>query len=129
LNREDLEKGAEPDSCYYIRTVGQIRGRTVNLATDPPPDLVVEVDISNPSSQRIEIYQQLGVSEIWQYSSQRFQILTLQAGQYCASNCSPTFPIVSTVVIHQFLKRAEMEDDTTLIRAWRQWIQQHRASS
>jgi Uma2 family endonuclease len=124
LNREDLEKGAEPDSCYYIQNVSQIRGRTINLATDPPPDLVVEVDISNPSSQRIEIYKQLGVPEIWRYSNSTVQIYHLQEGEYRSSDFSPTFPLASTAVINQFLQQAETEDDTTLIRSWRQWIQQ-----
>jgi Uma2 family endonuclease len=124
LNREDLEKGAEPDSCYYIQNVSQIRGRTVNLASDPPPDLVVEVDISNPSKQRMEIYQQLGIPEIWRYSGSKVQIYHLQEGEYRSRDVSPTFPIASTVVINQFLEQAETQDDTTLIRSWRQWIQQ-----
>jgi Uma2 family endonuclease len=124
LNREDLEKGAEPDSCYYIQNVSHIRGRTINLATDPPPDLVVEVDISNPSSQRIEIYKQLGIPEIWRYSNSTVQIYHLQEGEYRSSDFSPTFPIACTAVINQFLQQAETEDDTTLIQSWRQWIQQ-----
>jgi Uma2 family endonuclease len=124
LNREDLEKGAEPDSCYYIQNVNYIQGRTINLATDPPPDLVVEVDISNPSSQRLEIYKQLGVPEIWRYSDSTVQIYQLQAGDYRSSDFSPTFPIVSTTVINQLLEQAETQDDTTLIRSWRQWIRQ-----
>jgi Uma2 family endonuclease len=124
LNREDLEKGAEPDSCYYIQNVSHIRGRTINLATDPPPDLVVEVDISNPSSQRIEIYKQLGVPEIWRYSNSTVQIYHLQESEYRSSDFSRTFPIASIVVINQFLQQAETEDDTTLIRSWRKWIQQ-----
>lgn len=124
LNREDLEKGAEPDSCYYIQNVSHIQGRTINLAIDPPPDLVLEIDISNPSSQRIEIYRQLGVPEIWQYSDSTVQIYHLQAGEYRSCDFSPTFAIASTDVINQFLQGAETEDDTSLIRAWRQWIRQ-----
>jgi Uma2 family endonuclease len=116
LNREDLEKGAEPNSCYYIQNVSHIQGRTINLATDPPPDLVVEVDISNPSSQRIEIYKQLGVPEIWRYSGSTVQIYQLKAGDYHASDFSPTFQIVLTTVINQLLEQAETQDDTTLIR-------------
>src|SRR5438132_5726793 len=53
LNRADLERGAEPDSCYYIQHVGQIAGRQIDLTTDPPPDLVIEVDISSSSSRTI----------------------------------------------------------------------------
>ena len=67
LNRADLEHGAEPDSCYYIQHVHQIEGRHVDLATDPPPDLIIEIDISSPSSRRIDIYKQLGVPEVWRY--------------------------------------------------------------
>jgi Uma2 family endonuclease len=82
LNREDLERGAEPDSCYYIQNVSQIEGRQVDLTTDPPPDLVIEVDISSPSSRWIDIYRQLGVPEIWRYSNGRVQFHQLAGGAY-----------------------------------------------
>ncbi|HEY9908568.1 MAG TPA: Uma2 family endonuclease, partial [Thermosynechococcaceae cyanobacterium] len=36
LNREDLDRGAEPDNCYYIQNQPKVAGRRVNLATDPP---------------------------------------------------------------------------------------------
>ncbi|WP_254721779.1 Uma2 family endonuclease [Kovacikia minuta] len=32
LNREDLQRGAEPDSCYYIQSVDRIQGRELDLA-------------------------------------------------------------------------------------------------
>src|SRR5882724_11813445 len=45
----DAAKGLEPDDCYYIYQAGNMAGRhTLDLATDPPPELVVEVDISHP---------------------------------------------------------------------------------
>lgn len=122
LNREDLRKGAEPDSCYYIQNVDRIRGRTVDLAIDPPPDLVIEVDITSSSRRRFEIYRQLGVPEIWRYLGETVRINQLQEGEYVELDYSPTFPFVSTVTINQFLQRAETTDDTTMIRAWRQWV-------
>jgi len=128
LNRADLEHSAEPDSCYYIQHVGQIAGRQIDLMTDPPPDLVIEVDISSSSSRRIDVYKQLGVPEMWRYSGGRVQIHRLQDGDYTPCDPSPTFPIVSTAVINHFLQQAETQDDTTLIRTWRQWIRQQLAS-
>jgi len=124
LNRADLERGAEPDSCYYIQHVHQIEGRQVDLATDPPPDLIIEVDISSPSRRRIDIYQQLGVPEIWRYSGGSVQIYRLQDGEYVSCDRSPSFPLVSTAIINQFLQQAETQDDTTFIRTWRRWIRQ-----
>ncbi len=47
LDREDLDRGAEPDKGFYIQNAAQVSGRTVNLEQDPPPDLIVEVDITN----------------------------------------------------------------------------------
>lgn len=128
LNRDDLERGAEPDSCYYIQHVHRIAGRHVDLATDPPPDLIIEVDISRPSGRRLEIYKQLKVSEIWRYTSSGVQIYQLREGAYVPSDTSLAFPLVSTAVINQFLQQAETQDDTSFIRAWRQWIRQQVSS-
>lgn len=122
LNREDLQRGAEPDSCYYIQNVGRIAGRTVDLATDPAPDLVLEVDITSPSSRRLNIYQQLGVPEIWRYVDGQVHVLQLQAGGYQRCEVSPTFPCVSATVLNQFLQQAETQDDTTFVRSWRKWV-------
>lgn len=122
LNREDLQKGAEPDSCYYIQNVDRIQGRTVDLSSDPPPDLVLEVDITNPSTRKLPIYRELGVPEIWRYTRQGVQIFHLQAGNYQPCEFSPTFPMISGAILNQFLQQAEAQDDTTLIRSWRKWI-------
>ena len=49
-------RGTEPDDCYYIQHAEQIAGRdTIDPATDPPPDLVVEVDIALPSLDKFPI--------------------------------------------------------------------------
>jgi len=128
LNRADLEHGAEPDSCYYIQHVHQIEGRQVELATDPPPDLILEVDISSPSSRRMDIYKQLGVPEIWRYIGGNVHIYRLQDGEYVPCERSPSLPLVSTTVIQQFLPQAETQDDTTFIRTWRQWVRQQVAA-
>jgi Uma2 family endonuclease len=129
LNRDDLEHGAEPDSCYYIQHVSHIAGRHVDLATDPPPDLIIEVDISSPSGRRLEIYRQLGVPEVWRYTSGGLQIHQLQEGHYVPCDASPAFPMVSTVAINQFLQQAETQDDTSFVRAWRLWIRQQVANA
>jgi len=45
LKREDVNRGIEPDNCYYIQTEPTVRGRQeLDLETDPPPDLAIEID-------------------------------------------------------------------------------------
>jgi Uma2 family endonuclease len=128
LNHAGLEHGAEPDSCYYIQHVRQIEGRQVDLATDPPPDLILEVDISSPSSRCMDIYKQLGVPEIWRYVDGTVYMYRLQNGEYILCDQSPSFPLVSSTVINQFLQQAETQDDTTFVRSWRQWVRQQVAA-
>lgn len=37
LKREDIEAGAEPDACFYIRNPDRVRGkRRIDLHIDPP---------------------------------------------------------------------------------------------
>lgn len=81
FKREDLLRGFEPDaSFYFYRKIPQVRGkRRLSLdAGDPPPDLVVEVDITSPSASKLPLYADLGVAEVWRHDGERLAILGLQ---------------------------------------------------
>ncbi len=123
LNREDLERGAEPDSCFYIQNVDKVLGKKLDIATDPPPDLAVEVDITSSSRRRFGIYLQLQIPEVWRYTqSQGVVIYQLQNSQYVECEFSPTFPMISGAALRQFLQLADTEDDNSVIRSLRQWL-------
>src|SRR5258708_5210617 len=50
LRREELDRGLEPDRCFYIQNELVVRGRDdIDLELDPPPDLALEIDISRNS--------------------------------------------------------------------------------
>ncbi len=60
FRRADLERGFEPDSCLYIQNEERVRGKgRIDLAIDPPPDLVIEVDITSPSINKLSIHARL----------------------------------------------------------------------
>ncbi len=80
FDREDLARGFEPDvSFYFSENAARVRGRRrISLdAGDPPPDLVVEVDITSPSASKLPIYARLGVAEVWRHDGARLAILGL----------------------------------------------------
>jgi Uma2 family endonuclease len=126
LDREDLARGVEPDSCFYIQNVDRIIGKKLDLPSDPPPDLAIEVDVTSSSHRRLGIYLQLQIPEVWRYTEQQgLVIYQLQAGEYQECEFSPTFPMISGRVLQQFLQRADTEDDNAVIRALRQWLRSH----
>ncbi len=63
--REDLARGLEPDQCYYIENEDVVWDKEqIDLNQDPPPDLVVEIDITSSSIDRLSLYASLGVPEV-----------------------------------------------------------------
>lgn len=110
LDREDLDRGAEPDNAYYIQNQPKVSGRYVDLSVDPPPDLVVEVDITHTDIDKNRLYAAMGVPEFWRYDGQVWRIYQLQDRAYIECDRSPTFPIVSEEDLYQFLEQALQEE-------------------
>jgi Uma2 family endonuclease len=120
-----LDCGLEPDECYYIQHEANVRGRTVKLGQDPPPDLVVEVDITTSVIDRFPIYAALGFPEIWQYVDGDIVIHLLQPdGLYSVSQKSSALPMVSTKKLVEHLDRSQQADETAWIRAFRQSVRE-----
>jgi Uma2 family endonuclease len=129
LNREDLAQGVEPDSGFYIQNASQIRGRKLDLETDPPPDLVVEVDVTSSSIRRLKIYQRLRIPEVWRWTSRSVEIRQFQNGEYVICEYSLAFPMLSAEMIQQFLEQGkDADDDNEMIRSLRSWIRSQEQS-
>ncbi|BAU41717.1 Uma2 family endonuclease [Leptolyngbya sp. O-77] len=120
MNREDLNRGSEPDCAYYIQHQPQVAGRNVDFATDPPPDLVVEVDITHTDINKNRFYASLGVPEFWRYNGREWRIYQLQAGEYVEQGHSPTFGWVEKDDLYRFLEQAQQDEVEAelALRAW-----------
>jgi Uma2 family endonuclease len=115
--------GLEPDECYYIQHEADVRGRKIKLGENPPPDLVLEVDITASVVKRLSIYAALAFPEIWQYVGAQIVIHQLQTdGRYSVAEQSQALPMVSVQKLVEHLNRSDQIDETTWIRAFRQWI-------
>jgi Uma2 family endonuclease len=124
LNRLDLRSGAEPDQCYYIANEPLVRGKTVDLATDPPPDLIVEVDITHTDINKNLLYAEMGIPEFWRYDGQQLKIYELHDGKYEEVETSPTFSNISKERLYEFLKECAQRGETQAKRNLREWIRE-----
>lgn len=120
LDREALERSAEPDNAYYIQNQSLVAGRDVDLEQDPPPDLIVEVDITHTDIDKLTLYAAMRVPEFWQYNGEVWRIYVLQNGEYRAVEVSPTFPQVPKATLYDFLATAR-QDEVEAELALRQW--------
>ncbi len=120
LNRADLDRGAEPDNAYYLKNQPLVAGRKVNLATDPPPDLVVEVDITHTDINKTALYASMRIPEFWRYNGQEWRIYHLQGNTYQEVLSSPTFAVLSKDKFYEFLKIAQTDEVKAEIdlRSW-----------
>jgi Uma2 family endonuclease len=123
LDREDLDRGAEPDNAYYIQNQPLVAGKTVNLEQDPPPDLVVEIDITHTDIKKLELYASMGVPEFWRFNGRVWRIYQLQDRAYREVEISPTFAQVPKTKLYEFLTEAQ-EDEVAAEQSLRQWIRQ-----
>ncbi len=115
--------GAEPDKCFYIYNIDAVRGKKrLDLAKDPAPDLVVEIDFTSSSYHRLQVYADLGVTEVWIYNGESLTIKQLQNNTYITSQTSQWFPNIAIAEIAQFLQQAETIDYLELVREFRHWV-------
>jgi Uma2 family endonuclease len=123
MNYPGQKQGAEPDNAYYIQNQPLVKGRKVDFSQDPPPDLVVEVDITHTDIDKDRFYANLGVPEFWRFDGKILRMLQLRAGAYVEVEVSPLFPLVPKEWLYRFLEEAQ-EDEIEAVRSLRSWWQE-----
>ena len=127
FKREDLERGFEPDGCFYVQNESRIRGtQEIDLTVDPPPDLVIEVDITSLSLNKLPIHAQIGVPEVWRHDGETLAILSLEGEQYGEAAASHVLPPLTIDVLSSFVEASRTQGRTVWMRAVRTWVRQHR---
>jgi Uma2 family endonuclease len=123
FKRAGAARGLEPDDCYYIHQAERMAGQdTIDLDVDPPPELVIEVDITHPSQDKLPIYGSLGVMEIWRYDGQALQFLRRHEEQYRATAESVLFPGVPATTLADFVRQGDAQGIIPMVRAFRAWV-------
>ena len=121
--RKKIHKGAEPDTCFYVANAARIIGkRKLDLESDPPPDIVVEIDTTNESLSKFSIYAALEIPEIWRYDGKRVQMYELRGPTYVETSASPSFPNLTCAMLANVLELSKTQGHTAALRTFRQEI-------
>lgn len=124
FRRQDIERGFEPDACFYVANLARVKGkRELDLQNDPPPDIVVEIDITRSSLNKLSVFGHLGIPEVWRYDGERLCMLTWVDAAYREAPQSTMFPGVTGEMVSQLLDASRYEERLVWLRRVRSWVQ------
>ena len=124
--RPDLQRSLEADECYYIKSLAAVADRrTIDLRTDPPPDLAVESEYSRSIVDKLSIYASLSVPEVWRSDGTKIVSLHLgNDGRYQEHEFSWNLPFLRVADLGRFLVQFDGADETAWIRSFRAWVRE-----
>jgi len=100
--------GIEPDHCFWLNHWEAVSHKSrIDLAIDPPPDIAVEVDVTNFTN--IQDYQSFGVLEVWLVRGKTLTIFGLTPEGYLPVESSQFFPEIATAQLYQQVIEAVAE--------------------
>jgi Uma2 family endonuclease len=121
--RQDLDRGLEPDECYYITNAEVTIASNGDLSVDPPPDLAIEVEISRGQLDRMRIYAALGISEVWRFGGETLGFHRLSSdGTYTACASSRELPFLTLAEVLHWIQLGYAMGQTPWDRELRAWV-------
>lgn len=125
IKKTKVLKGAEPDGCFYVQSADKLPPMIeMDFSKDPPPDVVVKVDVHHKSESKNPIYAALGVSEIWRYNGRKVMIYKLgKKGEYSEARKSAALPILTAEILTKLLNDSKTQDQYEVLLAFEQWLE------
>ena len=81
------QAGIETDHCFCLHNWQAVNGESrIDLESDPPPDIAIEVDITNFTN--IADYEPFKVAEVWLIRGDTLAIFDLTSGTYIQADVS-----------------------------------------
>lgn len=120
--REDMEKGLEPDECYFIgsKFVTDESGH-LDLVNGPPPQLAVEVVITRTEIPKHPIFAALGIPELWRVTADSISVMSLVEGQYVPTSKSQYLPDLDLEEFRKYLQLT-IQDQYEGAKAFGAWL-------
>ena len=120
FKKQRRKTGFEGDDTFYFSYLDELRkpGKQIDLKRDPAPDLVIEVDISNPSLEKFPLFARLGVTEVWRWHDNELTIYQRVGEAYEPSATSHFLPNVTAAEINELI----YEQQTMSMRQWNQIV-------
>ena len=119
--------GVEADESYYLGDNAVLmRGpQNVNLEKQPPPDIVIEVEVTHKADDAVISWAKLGVPEVWRLDVDRRQFtfgIRNSEGVYAVSPKSQAFPFLKPDDVLTQLRLVEEIGTARWLSQLDQWV-------
>ena len=124
VKRSDLAKAFEADESYYVTHAAQLLGKKeLDFAVDPPPDLVIEVELTSSAIKKMQLFAAMHVLEVWRHDGESLQMHRWLDGAYQRIESSVQLPGLTAQQINETLALRDTIGETKLIQGFRKSIQ------
>jgi Uma2 family endonuclease len=102
--KHDQEVGVEGDKIFYLgEHAQQMRGAiNIDLSTQPPPDLAIEVEVTHSADDALLVYGRIGVPEVWRFDVDASTVM------FCVRNEQGTYDSLLRSRVLPFLEPADV---------------------
>jgi Uma2 family endonuclease len=108
FRRKKKQKGFEGDGSFYFKNAELVRAKKeIDLARDPSPELVIEIDITHGSLPKFPIFADLGIEEVWRFDGEEVKFYRLQNQDYAEVGESVCLPNVKSETVTDLLFAAQ----------------------
>lgn len=117
LRFESAQRGGEPDSCFYLANESAVRGlEEIDLQVHPPPDIVLEVDITSPSLDKFGLYLAGRIPEVWRFDDAHMKFYALVGEKYDTIPSSLSFPTLTAEMLEGYLRIGREQGSATMLQ-------------
>lgn len=123
VKHSGLSKGFESDESYYVTHAAQVLGKTdMDFEVDPPPDLVVEVELTSSAIEKMDLFAAMKVPEVWRHDGNSLTMYRLVDKQYQSVLSSVELPGLDSELVNATMSLRNSTGETKLIKGFRKSV-------
>jgi Uma2 family endonuclease len=127
FRKEKKSVGVEGDETFYFGEHAEImKGpKDIDLSSQPPPDLAVEVEVSHSADDSVVVWGRLGVPEVWRFDPTARECSFWKRrrnGSYASIDRSLAFPMLTTQDVIDQIQLAEELGAKDWFKQLRRWV-------
>jgi Uma2 family endonuclease len=123
FTRKKIGRGFEPHTCFYIQSLHKIKDKSnIGIENEIPPDLIIEINLTNLTPPRMPVFAAFGVKEVWRFSDDEVRFYVLENKVYIETETSFSIPILSSNKATELLLEARKTGNLAWVKLIKNWV-------